>query len=141
MLECGVFRFSFKGNKHDVVHQDGETISIRSTITDNSHVYILTDTLLDVTPEIFTVYKIFLLVHPTEVFLWKQKKSNTYVSVHLRNTDTTLIGVNSRVLSHLHEKVDHPNLFTKASRWSMSHTPSTRSTTAPIPFNENRHLF
>ena len=32
--ECGVWMFSLKGNKHDIVHHDGETMSVRSTLTD-----------------------------------------------------------------------------------------------------------
>ena len=34
LLECGVWMFSFAGNKQDIVHHDGETMSVRSTLTD-----------------------------------------------------------------------------------------------------------
>ena len=45
----------------------------------NSHIYILTDMLLDETPEIHSHYKNFLIVYQTEVFL--EKKNCAYVSV------------------------------------------------------------
>ena len=32
-LECCVWRFSFKANKHDIVHHDGETMPLRFTLT------------------------------------------------------------------------------------------------------------
>ena len=31
--ECCVYVFSFKENKHDIVHRHGETVSIRTTLT------------------------------------------------------------------------------------------------------------
>ena len=34
LRECGVLRFSFKGNKPDIVHHDSETMSIRLTLTE-----------------------------------------------------------------------------------------------------------
>ena len=34
LLECGVLGFSFKGNKQDIVHHDGEMMSVRSTLTE-----------------------------------------------------------------------------------------------------------
>ena len=54
-----------------------------------------TDTLLDETPDVFTVYKNLLLVYPTEVILVLEKNS-VYVSANLRNTDTTFVVVISR---------------------------------------------
>ena len=64
---------SFNGNKPDIVHHDGETMSIRSTLTQRkSHTYMLTDMLVDETPDIFSDNKNLLLVFPTEVFLGKK---------------------------------------------------------------------
>ena len=34
LRECGVLMFSFKENKRDIVHHDGETMSVRPTLTD-----------------------------------------------------------------------------------------------------------
>ena len=65
--------FSFNGNKQDIVHHDGGTISIRSTLTQtNSHIDTLTDMLLAETPDIYSDYKTFLVVPPTEVFHGKK---------------------------------------------------------------------
>ena len=68
LRECCVWAFSFKGNKLDIVHHDGETMSVRETLTQtNSHIYMLTVMSLGETPEIHSDYKDFLVVHPTEV--------------------------------------------------------------------------
>ena len=75
--ECGVMNFSFNGNKHDIVHHDGETMSVRSTLSQtNSHIYMLTDMPLDETPDIQSDYKNLLLVDQKEVFLVKDKRKN-----------------------------------------------------------------
>ena len=34
LRECDVWMFSFKGNNRDIVHRDGETMSVKSTLTD-----------------------------------------------------------------------------------------------------------
>ena len=71
--------FSFKGNKRDIVHNDDETTSIISTLTQtNSHIFMLTDTLLDETSDIYLHYKNTLLVYTTEVFLVMEKKNSVY---------------------------------------------------------------
>ena len=68
--------FSFKGNKRDIVHNDDETTSIISTLTQtNSHIFMLTDTLLDETSDIYLHYKNTLLVYTTEVFLVMEKRT------------------------------------------------------------------
>ena len=103
--------------------------------------------LLDVTPDIYTVYKNFLLVYPTEVFHGKGKNNGIYVSVYLRNTDTTFVCVGSGVLSLVYrEDVDYAKPITKAGQTAVSMDrvahffdeiciqfpfPSTRSTTSP----------
>ena len=46
---------------------------------------MLTDMLIDETPDIHTDYKNFLIVYPTEVFLGTEKKNSVYVSVYRRN--------------------------------------------------------
>ena len=67
---------------------------------------MLTDILLDETPDIFSDNKNFLIVSPTEVFHGKEK-SGAYVSVYLRNTDTKSVCVGSGVLSLVYPyKVD-----------------------------------
>ena len=65
----------FQGDKQDIVDHDGETMSFKSTPTDNSHISILTDILRDETPDISSHYKNLLLVHTTEVFLVREKKT------------------------------------------------------------------
>ena len=51
-------------------------MSIKETLPlENSHIYILTDMPLDETPDIHSDSKNFLPVHPTEVFLVKEKKN------------------------------------------------------------------
>ena len=53
LRECCVWGFSFKGNKQEIVNHDGETMSVRSTLTQtNSHIDMLTDTSLDQTPDV-----------------------------------------------------------------------------------------
>ena len=43
--------FSFEGNKQDIVHRDGETMSLGSTLTlTNLHISMLADMLIDETP-------------------------------------------------------------------------------------------
>ena len=34
LRQCGFWMFSLKGNKQDIVHQDGETMCVGSTLTD-----------------------------------------------------------------------------------------------------------
>ena len=141
--ECGVWMFSLKGNKQDIVHHDGETMSVRPTLTQpNSHSLMLTDMLVDETPDIYLDYKNLLLVYPTEIFHGKGKKNGIYVSVYLRNTDTKFVCVGSGVLSLVYrENVDCAKLFTKAVSTERVAPfdeipiqlpfPSTRSTTSP----------
>ena len=97
----------FQWEQHDTVHHDGETMSIRSTLTQRkSHTYMLTDMLVDETPDIYPDFKNFDLLYPTEVFHGKEK-SGAYVSVYLRNTDTKSVCVGSGVLSLVYPyKVD-----------------------------------
>ena len=54
LREC-VFGFSFNGNNRNIVNHDGETVSVRSTITQtNSYIYTLAYMLLDETPDIYS---------------------------------------------------------------------------------------
>ena len=55
-------------DERDAVHRDGETVSIRPTLTQtNSHNHNLTGMLVDETPDINSDYKDFLLVFHAEV--------------------------------------------------------------------------
>ena len=102
LRECGVWAFSFKGNKRVIVHHDGETMSVRSTRTRaNSRIDMLTDMLLDETPDIDSDFKDFLVVHPTEVFLVKER-NGVYVSVYLRNkTPNSLVSAQASYLTRV----------------------------------------
>ena len=78
LLECGVLVFSFRGNKQDIVHHDGDTMSLRPTLTQtNSHIYMLTDTLPREKPDIYADQKNLLLVYPMEVVLGEREKKRT----------------------------------------------------------------
>ena len=80
LFEWGVLGVLFQGNKHDIIHRDGETMSVKSTLTQtNSQNHMLTDILLDETPHIDSDYKNIFPVFTTEVFLGK--KNGVYVSV------------------------------------------------------------
>ena len=104
----------------DIVHHHGETILSDRRSQTNSHISMLTDMLLDETPEILSDNKNFLFVYPTGVFLLK-KKNGIYVSVYLRNRDTKFVGVSSGVLSLVYrEKVDYAKLCTKAVQTAVS---------------------
>ena len=98
----------FQGERAGIVPNDGDTMSIKSTLTQtNSHAYKLTDMLVDEPPNIDSDSKNFLLVYPTEAFLVRAKNNGVYVSVYLRNTDTKFVGVSSGVLSLVNwEKVN-----------------------------------
>ena len=67
--ECGVMGFSFKWNKQAIVHHDGETMSVRSTLTDNSHIYTLTYMLLHQVPDIHSDHNNIIIVYPTRSLL------------------------------------------------------------------------
>ena len=70
---------------------------------------------------IFSDNKNNLLVDLTEVFPGKGKKNGIYVSVYLRNTDTTFVGVISGVLLLFYsERGDYTTLFTEADQTSVS---------------------
>ena len=69
LRECGVWTFSFNRNKHDIVHHDGETMSVRSTLTDNSHIYTLTYMLLHQVPDIHSDHNNIIIVYPTRSLL------------------------------------------------------------------------
>ena len=78
---------------------------------------MLTDMLVDETPDIYLDYKNLLLVYPTEVFHGKGKNNGIYVSVYLRNTDTKFVCVGSGVLSLVYrENVDYAKPITKAGQ-------------------------
>ena len=151
--------FSFKGNKQDIVHNDGGMMFVRETLTQtNSHIPMLTDMSLDETPDIHSDYKNILIVNPTEVFL--VKGNGVYVSI-ISNTDTTFVGVSSGMLLLVYrQKGDYTTVFTKLagrqSRPNVSHTssmifsccfisPSTRNTascsrsTTPTSTTVRRH--
>ena len=54
LRECCVWEFSFKGNKRDIVNHDGETMSVRLTLSQtNPHIAMLTDMSLNETPDVF----------------------------------------------------------------------------------------
>ena len=121
LRECGVWAFSFKGNKRVIVHHDGETMSVRSTRTRaNSRIDMLTDMLLDETPDIDSDFKDFLVVHPTEVFLVKER-NGVYVSVYLRNKTPNSL-VSARVMLSLlsRSKVNYAKPFAKAGLTAFS---------------------
>ena len=83
--ECDVLWFSFKGNKPDIIHDDGETVSTRSTLLEtNSNTNILTDVFINDTLNTNSDNTKPLHVCPTEVFHWKNNA--IYVSVYLRHT-------------------------------------------------------
>ena len=68
---------SFNGNKPDIVHHDGDTMSVKSTLTQtNTHTHILTDILPDETSDIYSDSKDLLLVDPTEAFLLREKTAS-----------------------------------------------------------------
>ena len=69
LRECDVWMFSFRGNKQDIVHHDGETMSVRSTLTDNSHIYTLTYMLLHQVPDIHSDHNNIIIVCPTRSLL------------------------------------------------------------------------
>ena len=96
LRECGVWWFSFKGNKRDIVNHDGETVSVGETLAQtNSHIDMLMDTLLAETPDIYSDYKNILIIYPTDVF--HVKKNGVYFSVLLPNRDAKFIGISSGV--------------------------------------------
>ena len=102
-------------------------MSVRSTLSQtNSHISMLMDMVVDETPDINSDDKNFLHLYPTEVFLVIEKKNCVFVSVYLRDTDTTFVCVSSSVLSLFYrENVDYATLFTKAVQTAVSteHAP------------------
>ena len=59
---------------------------------------MLTDMLVDETPDIYSDFKNLLLVYPTDVLHMKEK-NDVCVSACRRNTDTKIVGVSSGMLS------------------------------------------
>ena len=128
-------------------------MSVRSTLSQtNSHISMLTDMVVDETPDINSDDKNFLHLYPTEVFLVIEKKNCVFVSVYLRDTDTTFVCVSSSVLSLFYrENVDYATLFTKAGQAAVStplvtlffveiHSSShSASTKTPPPHPDQRH--
>ena len=128
-VRCLVFSFKGTNGTSSTTTASG-CLSDRRSQT-HSHTYILTDIILDETPHIYSDFKNFLLVCPTEAFLGK--KNGIYVSVYMGNTDTKFVGVSSGVLPLVnHKKVDYAELFAKParrpSRRKVSCTSSSRST-------------
>ena len=88
----------FQAEKQDIVHHDGETMTIRSALTQtNSYIHILTCMLIDEMPDIDSDLMNFLLVSWTKAFLVREKTAST--SRCICATHTTFVGVSSWVLS------------------------------------------
>ena len=79
LCKCGVWSSLSMGTSRTLsTTTAGRCLSDRRSQR-NSHIYTLTDMLLDETPEIHSHYKNFLIVYQTEVFL--EKKNCVYVSI------------------------------------------------------------
>ena len=112
--------FSFAGNKQDIVHNDGETMSVGSTRTDELAHQHAPGSLIDDTPEIHSDFKNLLLVHPTEVLHGKKKKASTSRCICTTQTQNSLVSAHG-VLSLVDRyKLEHAELITKAGQTSVS---------------------
>ena len=110
-----------KGNKEDIIHHDGETMSVRSTQTQtNSHIPMLTDTPLDGVPDVDSDNKNFLLVYHMDVFLVRRRRTASRLCVSAQHR-RQFIGVISGVLLLVYrEKFDNVKLFAKADKRAVS---------------------
>ena len=152
LLECGVWSSLSRGTSRTSSTTTARRYLSGRRSQTNSHVNMLTDILLDETPDIFSDNKNFLIVHLMEVFHGKEKKNGVYVSVYLHNRDAKFVGVSSWVLSLVYrEKVGNAKPFTKVGKTAVSkivsHT-STRSSynslppqreTPPLPDPRHQH--
>ena len=143
--ECSVLMFSFKANKQDIVHHDGETMSNRSTLTEKfAHIHLHGHAPCRDARHLLGQRR---LPHCRPYGRLscegeEERPLRLCVSAH---TDTTFVGVISGVLSLVYlEKVDYATLVTKADQTAVStehvaHFVDEIHTLLPFPFNEKNH--
>ena len=88
----------FQAEKQDIVHHDGETMTIRSALTQtNSYIHILTCMLIDERPDIDSDLMNFPPCLLDRVLSCEGEERHQRLGASAR-TDTTFVGVSSGVL-------------------------------------------